>query len=712
MIELLTDTNLDLDILYEPFYAEIIGRAIARSPQSKEFLQELRSRLPLALVEAIRCFGTPTSDYHQAIVEQVKKWANSKVATGFVTESVLGSVCWSLLETNSPVVLEITEKFPKWPLVLLSRFRNGCAVSGVRYYCVIHSQNYFVPASRDDLRDQAIEQAKHYHTEKLLEELKQLLISCTATDGERRGALALAGFLGFTELQDEMKTCWTLATDKTQVLSEAIWAAFQGSVTKYGKLLGELIAYWDSLPDDQYGYGDSPKAIVTADLRSALCHGTSDEVISYLIAQSDIHKSLHPYINYVLRCINTPDAIEFVVRNAADPDISNYPDRLSQATVMLDFDLEWNSGFSDSPRLSRSSRNRLKALWKEPKNDEFLKEIAFHVWEIGIEQDEIHTLKEIPSNSPLYRRALRKRAELEDRSVIPNFLSLLSEENYGFSVVQYVWCDEIMLELKRYLNTFSNSILKDFSGESIHEHNIVSWLLTRISENDAETLLYECWSHLGYSPLFIQTALYVGTPKCLELVADSISKCTDDIPIFKYFSDHFHLNKANSKKYLDSGKLQKIVQNLLPYLDRLDDFQLWQLAEACKEFKIVQWSQQHLLPRLTDEFRRRCHPSDDDLLQALDKFAADKDGEWRVTHWLEEFDKRYDLQSRILSLVDCWLAFNPTVKGLQIAAACIQAVGTRQDLSILEQCTIEGSPDEIARIKESTRFAVYRRSLD
>lgn len=237
-------------------------------------------------------------------------------------------------------------------------------------------------------------------------------------------------------------------------------------------------------------------------------------------------------------------------------------------------------------------------------------------------------------------------------------------------------------------------------------------MLTRIPENDAETLLDECWSHLGYSPLFIQTALYVGTPKCLELVADSISKCRADIPLFKHFSGHFQLNNANSKKYLDSGKLHRIVQSLLPYLDHINEFELWQLAEACKEFKIVQWSKQHLLPRLTDEYRRRCHPSDDDLLQVLDIFSADKDGEWRVTHWLEEFDKRYDLQSRVLSIVDCWLAFNPTIKGLQIAAACVQAVGTRKDLPILEQYTIEGSPDEIAQIKESTRFAVYRRSLD
>ncbi len=590
MIKLLADTTPDSDILYEPFYAEIIGQAIARSPQSQEFFRELRNRLPLALVEAIRCFGTPTTESHQEIIEEVKKWVNRSVAIDSIPESILNAVCRSLLETNSLVLLEITEKFPQLPLVLLARFRNGCVVSGVRF-CTYWSRFDFVPTLKDNLFYQIIEQAKRYYGGKLLKELKQLLTNCDFTDEERRGALILAGFLGFTDLQDEIKTCWTLATDKTQVLSEAIWAAFQGSVTKYGKLLDELMAYWNSLPDDQYRYGDSPKAIVTANLTSALRYGTSDEVISYLIAQSDIHKSLHQDINYILRHIDAPDAIEFVVRSATVVEIRNFPDRLARATTMLS--TQWNSGFPGSPRLSQASINRLKYLWKEPKNDDFLKEIAFHVWQIGIEHDEINTLKEIPSNSPLYPRALLKRAELEDRSVVPSILPLLSEKNYGFSVAHYVWCDEIMLEVKRYLNTFKNSISADFSSRGLYEHRLVSWLLTRIPENDAETLLDECWSYLGYSPLFIQTALYVGTPKCLELVADSIKKCPDSISVFK----------------------------------------------------------------------------------------------------------------RIL-------ASHRTTRSLQITAVCIEVVGTRKDLSILDQYTIEGSHDEIARIKESTRFAVYRRSLD
>jgi hypothetical protein len=748
MIELLTDTNLDLDILYEPFYAEIIGRAIARSPQSKEFLRELRNRLPLALVEAIRCFGTPTTESHQEIIEEVKKWVNRSVAIDSIPESILDAVCRSLLETNSSVLPEITEKFPQLPLVLLARFRNGCVVSGVRF-CIYWSQFDFVPALKDELFCQIIEQAKRQYGEKLLKELKQLLTNCDVSDEERRGTLALAGFLGFTELQDEIKTCWTLVTDKTQVLSEAIWAAFQGGVTKHRKLLDELIEFWDSLPDDQYGQGDSPKAIVTAALTAALRHGTSDEVICYLIAQSNIHKSLHQDINYVLRHIDAPDAIEFVVRSAAVPEIRDFPDRLARARTMLS--AQWNSGFSDSPRLSPASRNRLKALWKEPKNNEFLKDIAFHVWEIGIEQNEIHTLKEILPNSPLYPRALLKRAELEDRSVVPSLLSLLLEKSYGFSVAHYVWCDEIMLEVKRYLNTFKNSISADFSSGGLSEHRLVSWLLTKIPENDAEMLLDECWSHLGYSPLFIQTALYVGTPKCLELVADSIRRCPDSIPVFKHFSSNFRLNDSNSKKYLTAEHLRKIGNNLLPYLDRIDEVELWQLAETCNRFEIPQWNQQEILPRLTDEFRRRCHPFEDDLFNELEPFAISAEGIQKLNlpwttlaidnqryssfnsfkdklpeqvkqfantlegvrkltlTWLQTFNTQHHL---ILNVVKRIIASHRTTRSLQITAVCIEAVGTRKDLSILDQYIIEGSPDEIARIKESTRFAVYRRSLD
>jgi hypothetical protein len=150
----------------------------------------------------------------------------------------------------------------------------------------------------------------------------------------------------------------------------------------------------------------------------------------------------------------------------------------------------------------------------------------------------------------------------------------------------------------------------------------------------------------------------------------------------------------------------------VPYLNYLDECELWLLEQTCQQLGVPEWGQKYLATKLNESHRKEYYPSNDDLLQELDELAAKENGVWRVTNWLDKFEKRHVSKSRALEVVDCWLAFHPTVRGLQIAASCIQSVGTRRDLSILEQYIIEGSPDEIARIKESTRFAVYRRSLD
>jgi hypothetical protein len=78
MTEVLNESSGESDLLGEPFFAEIIGKALLRSQQSWEVLKNLRNQNILALVEAIRCFGTPSSDYHNAIIEEGKEWAKKK----------------------------------------------------------------------------------------------------------------------------------------------------------------------------------------------------------------------------------------------------------------------------------------------------------------------------------------------------------------------------------------------------------------------------------------------------------------------------------------------------------------------------------------------------------------------------------------------------------------------------------------------------------
>ena len=703
MTTVLAESAWDNDILEEPFYAEIIGQSLVRSPQNQEFLKEMRNRLPLALVEAIRYFGTPISGYHRTIIEEVKDWAKNSVATGSVPDSVLDAVCWSLVETDSPAVLEITERFPQYPLVFLARLRNGCAASGARY-CV--GRHGLAPSITDNLRDQVLEQAKRHHREKLLRELKQLLKSPVNTDEEREGALALAGFLGFTDLQDGIATCWELVTDKTRVLPEAIWAATQCCSAGPNKLLDPLMAYWAGLSDEEDS-GMSPKGWIAENLHFALARDICDEVINYFIEQCNVHESLRWPITCMCDRIDAPDAIEFIVRSAADIErgIAGTDKFSLWTTTLAD---NWGGFRSGGRRLSQPSLDRLRALWEDLNNDEFVKRQAFRLWLTGVEWEQIDILRAIPTNSPLFRSVLWKRAQLGDYGVVPDLLPILSTETPWFRVAQHVWCDKIMAAVQYHLEAFQDNIPADFSGGWLNAHYELSSLLMMIPVKDAETLLDKYWGHLGYSPLFIQTALYVGTPKCLELAASSISQCPRDVDILKHIHHQFGFMDYEREKYLTIQHLD----NLLPYLDRLGEHELWQLAEVCQRLGIPEWSKQHIFDRLSEKYRKQYHPSDDDLLQDLDDFAADSHGVWRVMYWLEEFDKRHDSRSRVLSIVDRWLASHSTVEGLKIATACVQAIGTRRDLSILDKYAIEGPRDKVANIKESTRFFVHRRSLD
>jgi len=704
MIELLTDTNLDLDILYEPFYAEIIGRAIARSPQSKEFLRELRNRLPLALVEAIRCFRTPSTDNHQAIIEEVKQWVNNSIATGSVPESVMDAVCWSLVETDSPVVLEITETFSTYSPVFLARLRNGCAESGIRY-CLS-----FDPFCNNRLRDEVLEQVKPHHKDKILTEVRHILKSRNITDEWQNGVLTLAGFLGFPELADAITTCWEFSSDKTGTLPWLTWAAIQICNIEHIELLNNLVTYWAKLAEQQDSLCDNPFQLIVHKLGLILQNCTNSEVLNYFIAQCFTHKSLQQLSKH-LCSIDDPDVIEFIFTSVAD---------LQKIEVDTDKLLAWESLLFQichtlkldclfgRRRLSQTFMTRLKAWWKGSQNNEFVKQQAFHLWCASADENQLEILRTIPSNSSFFSSAVKKRAELGDRTAVREVIPLLSTKVHLFSVAHHVWCGELLLVAQHYLEALKDSIPKDFSGGWQNEHCELSRLLRRIPVNESEILLERYWEYLGYSPPFIQTALYVGTSKCIELAAASISQCPNNIPLFRLIGSTFGFLDSEKQKHLTVQHLER----LLPYLDCLNGFQVWELAEVCQWMEISEWSRKHLSSRLSEKHQKRYHPSDDDLLQDLDEFATDKHGVLRVTYWLEEFDKRHDPKSRALSIVDCWLAFNPTVKGLQIAAACIQSVGTRRDLSILAQYTIEGSPDEIARIKESTGFAVYRRSLD
>jgi len=70
----------------------------------------LCNQLPLALLEAIRCFATPSNEYHEAIYKELQVWVDSVVSSSnLVPPSILQEFCWKLMEIDSPLITDVTQ---------------------------------------------------------------------------------------------------------------------------------------------------------------------------------------------------------------------------------------------------------------------------------------------------------------------------------------------------------------------------------------------------------------------------------------------------------------------------------------------------------------------------------------------------------------------------------------------------------------------------
>ena len=103
-----------------------------------------------------------------------------------------------------------------------ARLRNGDALAGSNALA-----KDFFPRTSYRWLESLIEEAKFFHTGKLVLQLEEILIS-SSLDGPRlRGALTLAGYIGDPRLAQSVKIAWDNALDKVEVLITALWAAFR-----------------------------------------------------------------------------------------------------------------------------------------------------------------------------------------------------------------------------------------------------------------------------------------------------------------------------------------------------------------------------------------------------------------------------------------------------------------------------------------------------
>jgi hypothetical protein len=699
IVDFLNNRSEYEDVLSEPYYAELIGKALLISPQSDAVLDGIRFKHPLVLVSSLRYIGIPTSDYHRAIISKVREWVHFLGGKSSTPEAIRAAVVNSFLNTDSPAVLDIVNTNFGLEVNWLgdwARFRNGDAVSGVRYCRIAGMER-----GRDDFWEELVEHAKLNHRRKLIAEVEQLLEQSDDA-AESKATVILIGFLGIPELQSVLATSWSRQTHKPTYLAEILWAAVRCSNNLHeDDFLDSLIAHWAGLLDMEEEKRASYQQEVAEKLGSALVRDADESLISYLILQARKHAALGLPIAQICGRVDIPDSVEFAVRQYAESDEREW----SYSTIS-----HWGFSLNDRPRLSFKSVVRLQGLWENPLNNVSVRDRAFEVWLKNVDRestDVLGSIMKIPSDSPFFLRALWERARLADTSCVPELITQMESNTSLFFVAPHVWCHEIRLVAERQLELFEENIPTDFSGGTLDAHHWLAEMLIMIPPDQAEKMLGENWEHLRYSRLFVQAALYIGTAKSLELASEAIKDYPEDVNPFEYLDSLYGFYNPSKQPHLTLQHLK----NLQPYIHLFDEMLLKDCAMLCYRFngEWIVWCEQHLPVSIVDMYRSRYRPTNEDLIRQLESYAGDKPN-WAL-HLMDEFRKRND-PHKFLEVIRTWLQLYPKYRNLEAAARCIEVVGMREDVNILDvPLEYEWEKYQATILKESTWFAVCRRTL-
>jgi hypothetical protein len=687
------------DVITDPFYAPFTGRALARCGHDPSWAGRMRLQAPLALFEAIRQFGTPREEHHREIALAAQAWAVNDAATA--PPSLRWAVSWTLLETDSPLVLELVSALRPNALLSLAALRNGSARLALRYF-EHDPQGDFEPGIGDRWRDHIVELAMARHAARLAADLRAAVPAGDLPQGRPDAFLLLLGHLRLSGFDERITSLWSL--NRQLLLPHALWAAARCPLADVTSALGPMLDTLSALPSRAQDQSSiCPREQIVQELTWAFRRGITRAAIEHFLGRAAQDAALQDEIAWMLDDVDDPDAAEFVVRERARHDGFDFRKHL---TSLGDREPEVEL-------LSHSTTARLRALWENRAELERVRVLAFTLWLRATGCRDLSLLRSIDRFSPFFRYALQHRVKLADLSSGDEVLTEVRAGSRGriwWMMAYRVWGERLRAHAAETLAGLKDAIPRDYSATLTDQVYSLSDLLVMIPPHDAERLLEDAWEHLRYSPRMLQVALRVGTPTCVALAEAALHACPGEVDVFHLFSSLWRRPHRTNPLTIQH------LENLLPILDRMKEDDVWHLATDAErapdpDGAIARWIRCHLLPRLQPGARARVQVSDEAMLSDLDRFVQKTSLTPFAIHEIREPVNPFGYPRRHLQLLDGWLKTHATLRGLQVAAAQVAYIGTRADLALLTRSPMEAPPHEVATILADATFAVRRRSL-
>jgi hypothetical protein len=705
---MLTESDPD-ESVWDPFFVPYVGWALATQHASSNLLDLVWQKDSVALIAAVEHLPSESSEVTSRILVKARSWLESAFK---VQQSLRDDAFGLLSELESPHVMALTEGLGFDPRLLLARFRNGDASSGV-----LIMAKEFLPAIHHQWMETLIRRVRSRYQNRLVSEVAQVLGRRDIPDHVLRGALILAGYLGDDALALPVKQSWDRAADHGKFLMEAMWAALRCSNEDPEATLCPLFAAVLELKDDGQGGALSERQNLIENLQFATRHGFSDTVYRYL-AKLGQREEYQTIVAAILDRVTHPVAVEFTTRTLA---LLRH-----RAEERGDFSPRKPS-WGDEMRMRRSAGDHpfphasgqvLRILWQSEENPEWLRKFALDLWvNVG---GELSYLQSISESSTLYESAIWHRAQIGDVTCASRFVKMMGDKPWWLQYLARVWCEQAAEALDHLLTSAESS--EDMQSNGSH---FLAAILRDIPTADGERLLFKHWQGLRHKPRFIQVALYLSTQESRTRAAESIGEVAADARVFERVSMFFGFMTLGLSEKLSARHLE----SLRPYIRRLGSMCIVDMLNFCKRHGLWDWATEVLRPECyrraeaskTREYNkldhdrslgRRYFPTDEELLESLD--SAQKD-ETRRSHghlwfWLEEFSRRGDSPERAFQLAERWLTAAPTIERYKIVATLMYHAGSRQRLSILETSKPVCETAEGAAILADVTYAVRRRS--
>lgn len=697
---MLLSAEMPEELWSEPFFAEVLGRVLAREEAPDGVLAKVRDSNPLALFHAFSTLASKSSTRRAGIVRTIEEWLTQPESRGRASYFCRWAALRVLSNIEAPEVSEMVDKLDlNSDEALQAAFRNGRVDAGYRLCGRVP------PGVIDPWRDRVVAHAAERYGDGLIAAVARTLADQNVDSASLTGALRLAGFLGSGSLAGPLAASWLHDGHRSANLSDHLWASLRCCRDDADSLLKNVCDAWAALSDSRSDESlISPREDISAhELAFAIGRwGASAPALNYLGRRAAEDHALRRPISALLRFLDNPDAVAIrVSANAKLAQDGGYQIHSTAVGV--------GTTFRVGEEFSAPTRDRLQAIWSDGSAEANARHEAFNIWETGRGTTDLAALRAIPRDDALLDAALGARLRRGDHDACPDFLEKLQgpHSTFWWQLGRHYWSAELTTALDQEIRR-AYPVATKTDPERLE--SVIIALLARLPRRDAERLIENNWTSISDRPVFVQFALYLGTPRFSELADQALQQFPDKKEALNHLIFTYGVKFTGHPGVTYKGQ----IESLLPHLTSLSRLNLILLRDECRKHGWGFLAEKLNFALPVEDQRPR--PFEDALLIDDLDGCIRSTGIFTLPSHLDGLLKGFPEITRqhLVMLSLNWAEGRGTIEALEIAAAVVAHLGTRQDAKRLGDLVGDLAPElepEAKAIVTDTDFSVRLYSL-